>query len=195
MHRLLIDGKLKNIISAIDTLPSLSAIYSKLQKKIKEPEATLDDIGAIIGEDIAMTSKILQLVNSAFFGLYRKVESPARVVKPLGLDTIKALVLGLRIFSEIRISKRHFSAEFLWSHSLSVGILAKKIAESETDDKDIINDSFIAELLHDIGKLILVSKMEQQYSDTVALARLEHIPLRQGEKGSSRRPTVIWGPT
>ena len=106
LHRLMIDGKLKDIVSSIDTLPSLPSVYVKLQKKIREPEASLDDIGEIISQDIAMTAKILQLVNSAFFGLYQKVESPARAVKLLGLDTIKALVLVSQIFSEIKISGR-----------------------------------------------------------------------------------------
>ncbi len=182
LHRLMIDGTLKDIVSSIDTLPSLPSMYIKLQEKIKDPEASLDDIGEIISKDIAMTAKILQLVNSAFFGLYQTVESPARAVKLLGLDTIKALVLVSHIFSESKISSDFFSAQTLWTHSMTVGTLSKKIAESETDEKGTINNSYIAGLLHDIGKLILVSKMELFYTDAVLLARQEHIPLRQAEK-------------
>ncbi|MFH0785067.1 MAG: response regulator [Pseudomonadota bacterium] len=182
LHRLMIDGKLKEIISGIDSLPSLPAIYEKLQKKIREPEASLDDVGEIISQDIAMTAKVLQLVNSAFFGLYQKVESPARAVKLLGLDTIKALVLVSHIFSEMKISGDAYSAESLWNHSITVGMLSKKIAESETDEKEIISNSHIAGVLHDIGKLILVSKMESRCSEAVLLARQEHIPLRLAEK-------------
>ena len=182
LHRLMIDGKLKDLVSSIDTLPSLPSVYSKLQKKIREPEATLDDVGEIIGQDIAMTAKILQLVNSAFFGLYQKVETPARAVKLLGLDTIKALVLVSGIFSEIKVPEDIFSAQTLWSHSLTVGTLAKKIAENETDQKDIIDNSYIAGVLHDIGKLILVSKMESYYREATLLALQEHLPFLSAEK-------------
>jgi HD-like signal output (HDOD) protein len=181
LHRLMIDGKLKDIISSIDSLPSLPSIYEKLQKKIREPEASLDDIGEIISQDIAMTAKILQLVNSAFFGLYQKVESPARAVKLLGLDTIKALVLVTQIFSEIKISGNLYSVESLWKHSMTVGTLAKKIAESETSEKDIIDNSYIAGVLHDIGKLILLSKAESLCQEAVQLARQDNIPLRLAE--------------
>lgn len=125
LHRLMVDGKLKDIISSIDALPSLPTVYAKLQEKLRQPEASLDDVGEIISQDIAMTAKILQLVNSSFFGLYQKVESPSRAVKLLGLDTIKALVLGSQIFSEIKISGGLFSAESLWRHSMTVGTLSK----------------------------------------------------------------------
>lgn len=182
LHRLMIDGKFKDIISSIDKLPSHPTVYAKLQKEIWDPEPNLDYIGEIISLDIAMTAKIMQLVNSSFFGLYQKVESPAKAVKLLGLDTIKALVLGSQIFSEIKVSEQLFSTEFLWMHSMTVGKLAKMIAESETNDKEIIDNSLIAGVLHDIGKLILVSKLESYYSDAVILARQEHISLHQAEK-------------
>ena len=182
LHRLMIDGKLKDIVSSIDTLPSLPSVYAKLQEKIREPEVSLDDIGEIISQDIAMTAKILQLVNSAFFGLYQTVESPARAVKLLGLDTVKALVLVTQIFSESKVETDYFSVQNLLAHSMTVGVLSKKIAETETDEKESINNSYIAGLLHDIGKLILVSKMEEYYTDAVLLARQEHIPLRLAEK-------------
>ncbi len=121
----MIDGKLKDIVSSVDTLPSLPSLYSKLQEKISAPETSLDDIGNIISQDIAMTAKILQLVNSAFLGLYQNVE--------------------------------RFK-------------------------KDIINNSLLAGILHDIGKLVLLSKLESEYADAVALARQERITLNQAEK-------------
>ena len=182
LHRLMIDGKLKDIITSIDTLPSLPSVYAKLQEKIREPEASMDDIGKIISQDIAMTAKILQLVNSAFFGLYQKVDSPTRAVKLLGLDTIKALVLVSQIFSEMKISKDLFSPQTLWAHSMTVGTLAKMIAVSETDEKNTIDNSYVAGILHDIGKLILISKIESYYREALLLARQECISMRQAEK-------------
>lgn len=181
LHRLMVNGKLKNVISSIDMLPSLPSVYLELQNKMRQPETTLDDIGEIISQDIAMTAKVLQLVNSAFFGFYQTIESPARAVKLLGLDTIKALVLVSQIFSEIRIPKDLFDVEVLWKHSLMVGTLAKKIAEFEEVEMGVINNSYIAGVLHDTGKLILVSKMEQLYGDALVLARKENITLRQAE--------------
>ena len=182
LHSLMANGKIKDLISSIDTLPSLPSLYLKLQKLIQDPEASLNDIGEIIGKDIAMTAKLLQLVNSSFFGFYQKVENPTRAVMLLGFDTIKTLILVSQIFSEIKIAKGLISVETLWSHSLTVGALAKKIAESETGENNIIDNSYIAGILHDIGKLILLSKMELQYRDVMLLARQKNVTLREAEK-------------
>jgi putative nucleotidyltransferase with HDIG domain len=103
-------------------------------------------------------------------------------VKLIGLDTIKALALGSQIFTEMNVKKEIFSVEGLWKHSLTVGSLAKKIAECETAENSIINGSFIAGILHDIGKLILVSKMEPYYCNALGLAREENIHLSEAEK-------------
>ena len=75
-----------------------------------------------------MTAKVLQLVNSSFFGIYSRVDSPDRAVTLLGLDTIKVLVLSLELFSKIKISDEVFQIDRLWDHSLMVGKVAKAIA-------------------------------------------------------------------
>ena len=182
LHRLMIDGNLKNLVSGIDTLPSLPSVYVKLQKELQKPDVSLDDIGSIIGTDIAMTAKILQLVNSAFFGFFNKVDSPARAVKLLGVDTIKALVLGSQIFTDMKISGSLFSAETLWHHSLTVGVLAKLIAASESNDNELISNSYLAGILHDIGKLLLVAKLESLYSEVIMIAQKEKIHITQAEE-------------
>ncbi len=184
LHKLMLDGGVKDIVSGIATLPSIPSVYAKLQKKIKDPGASVEDIGAIISQDIAMTAKILQLVNSAFFGLYQKVESPARAVSLIGLDTIKSLVLVSQIFSDTQVPEDIFSIQSLWQHSITVGTFAKKIAESVTDQKEIIDNSYVAGILHDIGKLILISKMESYYRDALDLARRNNLAIREAERAT-----------
>ena len=182
LHRLIIDGNLKNLVSGIDTLPSLPSVYVKLQEELQKPEVSLDDVAAIISADLAMTAKILQLVNSAFFGFFQKVDSPARAVKLLGIDTIKALVLGSQVFTEMKISGKLFSAETLWRHSMTVGTLAQKIAASEGAGKELTGNSYLAGILHDIGKLVLVSKLESMYSEVILIAQKEKVQVTLAEE-------------
>ncbi len=171
LHDIVTNAQLKRVASAIDTLPSLPSIYSKLQQVLKNPDTVLDDVAAIIEQDVAMTAKMLQLVNSSFFGMYQKVESPARAVKLLGLDTIKSLALGMQIFSEIEVHAPELTIEYLWKHSITVAHCSKQIAMQATNDDETINTCFIAGLLHDIGRLLFISKLSEEYVPVILLAQ------------------------
>jgi HD-like signal output (HDOD) protein/CheY-like chemotaxis protein len=181
LQDLLTDGTLKDIVSKLGSLPSLPSTFSELQDAMADPEVEIDLIASIIEKDVAMSAKILQLVNSSFFGLFTSVDTPERAVSLLGLDTIRALVLGVGIFSQIELPPTLVSAETLWTHSLMVGKLANKIAMLETNDKEIISNSFLTGILHDVGKLVLVANLPDQYCSVIDLARKENITLRDAE--------------
>ena len=181
LYKLLADDKIKEIISRIESLPSLPDIYVRLQQTMISPDVSVAEVAAIIEQDMAMSAKVLQLVNSAFFGIFQPVESPARAVGLLGLDTIKGLVLGIQVFEGMKSSSRLFSLNKLMDHSMAVGTCAKKIAAVETDNKTMIDHSFIAGILHDIGKLVLASRMQEQFDQAIMLAREQNISLRDAE--------------
>lgn len=156
LRNLLADEALKKTISQINTLPSLPSLYAEIMQELHSPSSSLQKVGQIISKDVAMTAKVLQLVNSAFFGLQRHVSNPPQAVNLLGLDTIKALVLSVQIFSQFPANRSpSLSFEGLWKHSFSTGVLAKAFAQKEHQSKTMIDDSFMAGLLHDMGILIL----------------------------------------
>jgi HD-like signal output (HDOD) protein len=181
LQDMLSDGGLKDLISQLGKLPSLPSTYAKLQKAIATPGVEIKEIGEIISKDIAMTAKVLQLVNSAFFGIYSRVDSPARAVTLLGLDTIKVLVLGLEVFSQIKIPGDIFQLDRLWDHSLMVGKMARAIAARQTDDKETIGNTLLAGTLHDLGKLVLLSSMPEQYRQVIDLSREKNMSLPEAE--------------
>jgi putative nucleotidyltransferase with HDIG domain len=112
------------------------------------------------------------MVNSAFFGLFRKIESPEQAVMMLGLETIKALVLSVKIFSEFnQKSFSWFNIDGLFNHSLAVSMYAKTIIKHENLDQGLINKSMMAGLLHDLGKLILATNFENPYRQVLAAAQ------------------------
>lgn len=182
LQDILADGALKDLVSQIGSLPSPPELYTRLQKAIISPEVEITDVGAIIEQDIAMSAKILQLVNSAFFGVYAKVDSPSRAVKLLGLETVKALVLCVEIFSQLKLQPDTLPMDELWVHSMAVGKIAKAIADSEGADKETSGNAFLAGSLHDIGKLILASHLPLQYRQAATTARDQGIPVWAAEK-------------
>lgn len=115
-----------------------------------------------------MCAKILQMVNSAFFGLPRQVTSPVKAVQFLGLDTVKALILSVKVFSMLSHSDfAHYSVDELWRHSLGAGLCSKEIAKTENWGQELLDEAFTAGLLHDVGKLILVDKFPAECLEVV----------------------------
>lgn len=161
---ILTNESLKKLVSQLQSLPSIPALYLELVEELQRDEPSLERMAAIISRDLGMCSKMLQLVNSAFFGLPRKIANPEEAVGYLGVETVKALVLYLHIFSLYERTKvSGFSFERLWNHCWSVGVIARKIAQHEGLPASEADQLFIAGLLHDVGKLVLVTGVPTSY--------------------------------
>jgi len=179
LRALLKDETLKQVVSNIDTLPSLPRLYQEIMAELQSENASIESIAKIISGDVGMSAKILQMVNSAFFALPRHIESIAQAVNLLGLETIKALVLSAQIFSQFE--NKGVSESFLeklWSHCMGTAAFAKVIAKEEHLSREMADDAFLAGMLHDVGKLILSTGLSDKYSAIVK---------RAGENGASLR--------
>jgi HD-like signal output (HDOD) protein len=178
---MLANEALQQLATRLDSLPSLPPVYMQVMEELQSPNTSLQKIGKLISEDIGMTAKILQLVNSAFFGVRRRVESPSQAASLLGIDNIRGMMLGVHVFSEFKDGPANFSADALWSHSVSVGGFAKKIAEMETDDLKVISDSLTAGMLHDAGKLVLATNLPEDYSMVISRFESGEMTAREAE--------------
>jgi HD-like signal output (HDOD) protein len=166
MRDLLSQESLKGVVSKIDALPSLPSLYAEIVDELMSPNVSLEKVGQIISKDLGMTTKILQLVNSAFFALPRHISDPSQAVSLLGLDTIRALVMTVEVFSKFDQKKlMAFDIEGLWNHSIATGQLVKCIGKIEAADKQLRDDAYMAGLLHDIGKLVLADNYPDQYRE------------------------------
>jgi HD-like signal output (HDOD) protein len=174
---------LELIVSKMQTLPSVPSLYTAVVKELQNPNSSLKQIGEMISKDLGMAAKILQLVNSAFFGLRNHVSSPAEAVNLLGIDTVKALVFTVHIFSLYDKSKlTSFSIEELWRHSLTVGSTAHLIAKKESQNPKSCDDALMAGLLHDSGKLVLAANLPEQFGRAITLANDKTICLEEAER-------------
>ncbi len=182
LHELLTSPTLQRMVTEMEMLPCLPALYAEMMEAAQMPDATVQSIGSVIARDMGMTAKMLQLVNSAFFGLPRSVTSAIEAVTLLGLETARALVLSCHAFAQFDVALLPMlSAESLWKHSLRVGELAKRIAQSENSDRRLCEDAYTAGLLHDCGRLALATNLPSLYATTLELAQRENLPLIEAE--------------
>jgi response regulator RpfG family c-di-GMP phosphodiesterase len=162
LRDLLENQELKQAITKIDVMPSLPHLYEQIMDELQSPAPSIQRIGEIISQDPGMTMKILQLVNSAFFGIPCRISNPAQAITMLGLDLVKALILSSEIFSSFK-KQNSLNINKLWNHSLASAVIGKEIAKIANLEKIEVEDSFLACLLHDIGKAVLCTKFPELY--------------------------------
>lgn len=182
-RELLEDGALIDLMSGIDSLPSMPSLYTEIVEELGSPRSSVRRVGEIISKDIGMSSKLLQLVNSSFFGFPAHVSSIFRAVQLLGLETIKALILTIKVFSRFDLrSQPPYSSQQLWEHSIATGVLARSLATQEDLEQSKIDEAFTAGLLHDLGKLILLEKLPLKCSEIGKIVRSSQCPLWEAER-------------
>ena len=170
LHSLMNDKKVSKIVAELRSVPSLPSLYAQLIEELKTPEPSTRKIAEIVKNDIGMTAKLLQIVNSAFFGLQKHISDTSDAIRFLGLETISSLAIGIGVFTqfESEIEDKTY-VNRLWNHSALVGSLAKRIAAIE--NKEMENDSFSAGLLHDIGEVLLAVNMPKEFVKTKSLLK------------------------
>lgn len=174
---------IRKLVGKLETIPSVPKVYNELVKALNSNKATPKMLAQIIMQDVGLSSKILQLVNSAFFGLLRKVRSIEEAVVFLGIDTIRSLVLGVNLFKTMQnVSINGFSLSKRIVHCLNVASLARQIVLKENLENVELDDVFLAGLVHDCGLVILIENFPDLYRKVLKLSEEKKLPLFKSEK-------------
>ncbi len=159
------ESRVSRLIAGIDNLPTPPVVYSRINDSISNPNASAYQIASIISEDPAISAKILRLSNSAFYGVRNEITSVKQAVITIGMEAIKSLVLSTSVFDAFKLKKEmaQFQEEF-WRHSLAVGsacrMLMRRISTDWMTDADRV---FSAGMLHDIGKLVMIVYISEDW--------------------------------
>jgi HD-like signal output (HDOD) protein len=184
LQNLLSDEPLQSLVKQLVSLPTMPRIYESLNRELRNPCTSIRDIGRIIAADPPMTAKLLQVVNSAFFGVGRHITNPEDAANLLGTDTLKGLLLTAGVFRQFESSCKAADAAFmerLWQHNLLVGQLARNIAAAEDCPRRVADDAMAAGLLHEIGILVLAFQAPKTWRRIKELAESDGLDLRQAE--------------
>lgn len=185
VRELLRDTAIQEVIGAIDSLPSLPQLYQELDEAIRQvddQEGGIEKVSRIVSNDIAMSVKVLQLANSAFFGLSRIVNSVHHAVMLLGIDVIRALVLIDTVGRTFKTDPSIASYEWLWQHSFSIGTAAASLMKAESNDRHQLALAWQAGILHDVGKLILACRFPDKFHLACNFARHQKKAMHEAEE-------------
>jgi HD-like signal output (HDOD) protein len=158
---------IRSMVSHLDALPLAPRTYWEITQAASKEDASLAEIGQIVEQDPALVAKVLQLVNSAYFGLPQEIRSASMAVQYLGLDLIKGLALAERVFTLKVPDNALLSLEDQRQHSLLTARLAKTIANDAQRGEDV----FAAAMVHDVGKIVLACGRPALYGRVVQLSK------------------------
>ncbi len=182
-----IDQSLKDriieIIGDIDSLPTLPHVASQIMELAMSSKSSIREMSKILESDPALTSKILKVANSAFYGLKQQVNSLELALVVLGMSEISHLVMSISVFSafpEIP-GKKTFDREKFWIHSAGCGHFARILAR-RLGEPALSGEIFVGGLLHDIGKIVLDEKAHEVFTDIFNQAQERDMSIYDVEK-------------
>ena len=181
LDNLLLNEQLRALVGRFDTLPSFPALYMEVMNELAASDPSIVRIAKIVGQDPAMTAKMLHIVNSAAFGLPRLMSSPLEAVQYIGTGTVRSLVLSVHIFSSFDRKVKGFSIDDFEEHALRCARLARALMESHRTETAAAEDAYIAGMLHDLGKLMLATSLPDCYQEATAYAVAHQLPLYAAE--------------
>ena len=180
------------------SLPSAPVVYQELTRLLHDPDSSAADVARVVERDVAISAKVLQLANSAFFGTGRTIGALQEAVARLGVTILRALTLQVGAFETLRPGGHveGLSIGSLTTHSNLVARIARRIAPDGAGD-----DAFTAGLLHDVGLLVRARHAPTELAAQIATARRRGVPLHAIERagGASSHAALgahlldLWG--
>jgi putative nucleotidyltransferase with HDIG domain len=148
-------NRIKRITESIIGLPTLPTIVSRMLELVDNPRTSAASLARLISSDQALTARVLKLANSAYYGFPREISTVNMAIVVLGFNTVKDMGLSLSVFDVFKDveNNKSFDISRFWEHSIGCGVASRMLARNYYSR--YAAESFVAGLLHDIGKIIL----------------------------------------
>ncbi len=172
-------SEIEQRLQEVTELISLPEVYLKVRRLMDDPNSDIYDFAEVISIDPNLSSRVLKVVNSAYFGFPEPVDSIARAVNMIGIGQLHTMVLGISAISSLNLHNDILPLDTFWRASLFSGVLARVLAEQMKLAKS--DHLFIAGLLHEIGHLVLYSKFPLQALAARQLAETQGKQIHEAE--------------
>ena len=171
-----------DLLAFVEKMPAFPKSVQRIMQLTADSNSSAKDIVQVIECDPVMTVKILQVINSPYYGFSQKISSIPRAVVHIGINTIKNMALGIAAIGMLRThNKAGFNTQDFLLHSLTTAIISKRLAERHGLVQPECGDFFVAGLLHDFGKLIFAECLPELFKKSLTLSREQQRPLYQTE--------------
>ena len=174
-------SEIQQKLQEVTELISLPEVYLKVRQLMDDPAADIYDFAEVISVDPNLSTRVLKVVNSAYFGFPEPVESISRAINMIGIAPLHNMVLGISAISSLALPNDILPLNTFWRASLFSGVLARLLGERLKLSKS--DHMFIAGLLHEIGHLVLYSKFPLQALAAQKIAEDQGQAIHEAEMG------------
>ena len=180
LHELLSTSELRAVVGGIGNLPALPRTYARLRDIAQSGTGSVREVARVVYEDPAIAAKVLQVVNSSFFRLARRITSIEQAVGYLGFNAIRTLAMAIEVSASwrIRIPVPGMEPESLGERAQRLAAGARALCV----DNGTKDDAMLAGLFHNIGHWIFLQEYPEKLRRAVEIARTEGVPLHEAER-------------
>jgi putative nucleotidyltransferase with HDIG domain len=177
-------GKMRTaeLVAHMDGVPSLPEAVSEIVALVNDPDSSAAQVCTVIQKDIGLTAKLLQVANSAYYAFPNRIGSVQLAVSLLGMNEVRNIVLSATVVGMFKSIKGapFLSFRELWVHSVNCAVAARTIASQVHDLQP--EEAFVGGLLHDVGMVVLLDKLQNDLKKMVQLAKKENVPFVEAER-------------
>ncbi|WP_448374397.1 HDOD domain-containing protein [Fervidobacterium sp.] len=143
----------RELLGTISEIPTPDVVVQQIISTASNPNTSAKDLEKVISRDVGLSTKILRLVNSAYYGLPRKITKLSEAIVIVGFKTVRNLALSVFTYSALHSKHTFVDHDKLWSHFMTTAIFSEHVAKSI----GFMNreEVFLAGMMHDVGKLAL----------------------------------------
>lgn len=162
-------------------LASLPDVYTQIVEVMNSPRSSASDLAEMVSKDTSLSTRMLRLVNSAFYGFPSRIDSISRAVTLIGTAELTTMALGISVVNAFKdISCSLMSMEGFWRHSIACGVFARLLAAKKVGTS--AEQMFIGGLLHDIGRMVMLKQIPVAYAEVIKRARRNQATLAVTER-------------
>lgn len=185
---------IRRIVERIQNLPTLPDVVTRILKLVKSPESCAQDVESILSRDQSMTTKVMRLVNSSFYGYAGKITTLKQAVVILGFETIRSIALTASVFTAFAgRGRERFDREAFWRHSIATAVASRMLAQAAREEA--AEEIFLAGIIHDIGKVVLDEYAPVEFDQVLAVVEAKDCLIYEAERevlGSSHAQIGRW---
>jgi HD-like signal output (HDOD) protein len=179
-----VPDKYRAIVDGLGQVPTLPAVVARVLEILNNPNSSAEAAARLIGQDLALSVKVLRLANSAFYGIPRTISSIDQAVVILGFQTVRSLVMSASVMKILGRGKGQLDRRAIWRHSVATAIASRIVVRKVGRHLGLDTEAaFMSGLLHKIGTLILDGAEGAEYRKVLEEAASEGaLPIAEIER-------------